>query len=259
MKPELDDSPPRLTFRWHAPEVPLLRLVFCCTVAAIVLATWMLMFEVVFPRASRRSHATQHVTLLDGSSPQARQAAATVADRSFLLLAPNATGAPRLSELRPVFTPGFKDYDLQVKDLPEAGSGLGAPVLPRLYGGGRSLLPSLPAVTTAGRAAAPPAKALRLVAFAAEGLGERAIIHNMEALPESSAALGEIQARFRVAVAADGRIVAAVSLMDESTVVGAAVSRELRQAIQPLRFAAAATPGPQWGILAFRWEEVKQP
>ncbi len=257
MKPEEPSS--RLIFRWHAPEVPLLRLFVWSLVGAVILAVWMLTFEVVFPRASRRSHATQHITLLDGSSPQSRQALAAVADRSFLLLAPNATGAPRLSELRPVFTPGFKDYELQVKDLPEAGAGVAVPSLPRLYGGSRSLLPSLPAAAAAARVDAPPAKVLRLVAFAAEGLGERPIVHNMEALPESSAALGEIQARFRVAVAADGRIVAAVSLMDESTVVGAAVSRELRQAIQPLRFAAAAAPGPQWGVLAFRWEEARQP
>ena len=252
MKQDQDDPLSRLIFRWHAPEGALWRLLWWGTVAAVVLSLWLLCFQVVYPAASRRSHTTQHITLLDTSSAEARQAMAAVADRNFLLLTPNATGAPRLSELRPVFSPGFKDFQLQVKDLPESGAS--PSVLPRLFGPGRSLLP--PMAAAHAPAAPAPVRRQRLEAVAGGGLEGRAILHHMEQLSEKSPALGEIHAQMRVAVAPDGRLLAAVSLMDESTIVNAAISREFRLAINSLRFAPVATNGPQWGTLAFRWQEV---
>ena len=243
----------RLIFRWHLPEGAFWRLMFWAIVATIVLTAWMLLFQVVFPRASRRSHATQHITLLDATSPEARQMVAEVADRSFLLLSPGATGAPRLSELRPVFNPGFKDYELQVKDLPETGAA--ASMLPRLFSARHTLLPPLPAPAAAGASTGrAPVKAQRLVAVAGDGLEGRAIVHNMAQLAEGSPALGEVHGQIRVAVSPDGRLLTAVSLMDESSIVSAAVSREFRQAIEALRFAPVTETRPQWGTLAFRWQ-----
>ena len=251
-----EDPLSRLIFRWHLPEGAFWRLMFWAIVATVVLTAWMLLFQVVFPRASRRSHATQHITLLDAASPETRQMVAEVADRSFLLLSPGATGAPRLSELRPVFSPGFKDYELQVKDLPETGGAVS--MLPRLFSARRTLLPPLPAPTAAVASTA-PVKAQRLVAVASGGLEGRAIVHNMAQLAEGTPALGEIHGQIRVAVSSDGRLLTAVSLMDESSIVSAAVSREFRQAIEAVRFAPVTETRPQWGTLAFRWQEAPPP
>ncbi|MDB6140853.1 MAG: hypothetical protein JWO94_3925 [Verrucomicrobiaceae bacterium] len=242
-----------LIFRWRASEGAAVKLFMWLLVAAVGISLFLLMFEVVYPAPSRRSHSMQRITLLDPSSPKAREVIATVTDRNFLLLAPNANAAPTLSDLRPVFSPGFKDYQLQVKDLPETGAATST--LPRLFGPDRTLLPVVGVV----KPVQPPGqqKKLRLVAVPLDGLKGRTVAHEVEPLPESSPALGEINARFRVAVAPSGRVLTAASLMDESSDASAAVSRAFRQAIDQLRFAPASTPGPQWGIIAFRWKGEK--
>ena len=248
MKPE--EPRPDLIFRWHAPEGVTLRLFMWAGAAAFGLGIWLLLFEVVYPAPSRRPHTTQRITLLDPSSPKAREVIAAVTDRNFLLLAPNATAAPRLADLRPVFAPGFKDFQLQVKDLPESGAT--SSTMPRLFGPDHTLLPPLAAGNPI--AARGPVRNLKLVAVPSGGLEGRKVTHDVEALPPGSPALGEINARFRVAVGEDGRVITAASLMDESSDASAAVSRAFRQAIDQLRFAPLVASGPQWGIITFRWK-----
>ncbi len=252
-----EDPDADLIFRWHAREGVRVRLLMWGLLATVVLTVWLLMFEVVYPASSRRSHTTQHITILDSSSPKAREVIAAIADRNFLLLSPNANGEPRLADLRPVFSPGFKDFQLRVKDLPETGAA--ASVLPRLFGPDHAPLPPV-TVAKPGTPPAPaptvPAKVL-LVAVPSAGLEKRPVLHDLEQLPSGSPALAEIDAQFRVAVAPDGRVVTAVSLMDESSDASAAVARAFRQSIDQLRFVPVDAPGPQWGIITFRWKEQK--
>lgn len=249
-----EDPNADLIFRWYAREGVRLRLLMWALLSAVVITIWLLLFEVVYPASSHRSHTTQRITMLDPASPQAREVIAAVTDRNFLLLAPNANAAPKLADLRPVFSPGFKDFQLQVKDLPETGAA--SSVLPRLFGPDHSPLPPV-----AGVKAAPPppmpAEQVRLVAVPSAGLEKRAVLHEIEPLPAGSPALGEINAQFRVAVAPDGRVLTAVSLMDESSDAGAAIARAFRQSIDQMRFAPVQSPGPQWGIIAFRWKGAK--
>ena len=249
-EPKNKDPYEGLLFRWRAPEGVTGRLIMWGFSSALVLTVIPLMFEVVYPVSTHRSRTTQRVILLDPTSPKSREVIAAVTDRNFLLMAPTANAAPRLSDLRPVFAPGFKDFRLDVKDLPETGAA--SSNLPRLFGPDRPPLPPVAASKPVARPAT--TRALRLVAVPSEGLESRPILHDIEPLPEGSPALGEINARFRVGVGPDGRIVTAASLMDESAETGAAASRTFRQALNQMRFAPVVQAGPQWGILTFSWK-----
>ncbi|MDB6116338.1 MAG: hypothetical protein JWO08_119 [Verrucomicrobiaceae bacterium] len=245
-----DDPYEGLIFRWRAPEGVRLRLVMWGLLALVGMGLWLLLFEVVYPAPSHRSKTTQRITVLDASSPKAKEVIAWVTDRNFLLLAPSANSTPSLSDLRPVFSPGFKGFELQVKDLPETGAA--ASELPRLFGPDH---PMLPPVTTAKLATAPAQnRKVRLVAVPSAGLEGRPVLHDIEPLPAGSPALAEINARFRVAVSPAGRVLTAVSLMDESSDASAAVARAFRESLDQLRFAPATSTGPQWGVIAFRWK-----
>jgi hypothetical protein len=227
-----------------------MRLLMWGIIATVGMGLWLLMFEVVYPSPSHRSKTTQRITVLDSSSPKAREVIAAVTDRNFLLLAPSANAAPSLADLRPVFSPGFKDFQLQVKDLPETGAP--SSVLPRLFGPDHPMLP--PVATTKPVTSPVQTRKVRLVAVPSAGLEARPVLHDLEPLPAGSPALAEIDARFRVAISPAGRVLTAVSLMDESSDASAAVSRAFRQSLDQLRFAPAASSGPQWGVIAFRWK-----
>ena len=239
-----------LLFRWRAPEGVALRLIMWSGASLAALTMVLLMFEVVYPTPSRRPHSTQRITLLDPASPKAREVIAAATDRNFLLLAPNANAAPRLADLRPVFSPGFKDYQLQVKDLPETGTATTS--LPRLFDATHALLPPVAAAKRVQKRA--EAQPLKLVAEPSGGLEGRHLLHNAQPLPPGSPALSEINAQFRVAVGPDGRVITAVSLMDESAETSAAASRAFLQAMEQLRFDPSPIPGPQWGVITFRWK-----
>ena len=246
-----DDPLSSLMFRWRASEGVTMRLFLYTLLAVVTFVAFLLLFEVVYPAPSRRPHTMQRITLLDPAQPKAREMVAAVTDRNFMLLTPGPNAAPRLADLGPVFSPGFKDYQLQVKDLPETGAV--SSTLPRLFGPDHAPLPPV----TKPRLAAKPVGQVRsrLVAVAADGLEKRPIVHDVEQLPEGSPALAELNARFRVAVAPDGRVLTAASLMDEGAESSAAVSRAFRQIIDQMRFSPVPTPGPQWGTLTFRWKK----
>lgn len=255
-EPDGQDSPRHhgLLFRWMANEGAAKSLLMWSGLVAAGLTVIFLLFEVVYPTPSRRPHTTQRIILLDPAQPKARALIAAVTDRNFLLLAPNANAAPRLADLRPVFSPGFKDFQLQLKDLPETGAA--SSTMPRLFSPERSPLPPVVGANAVTKAA--KANSLRLMAVPSAGLEERKLLHDLEPLPAGSPALGEINAQFRVAVGPEGRIITAVSLMDESAEAGAAASRAFHEAMDTLRFEPQPGSGPQWGVITFRWKEVKR-
>ncbi len=235
-----------LIFHWFVAEGRGWQVIFSSIAAALFFGGLMLLFQVVYPAASRRHLAVQHFTWLDPGSTQARLITDAVSDRDFLIM-PDSALPPLKARQMPVFTPGFKDFELRVRDFLETSAQ--PTTMPRIF---RPDDAPLPPVNASPHPMPPQPKPQTLRATVISGLADRRIVKPVEAPRPEAASIG-----FRIAVAENGRITTAVPLSAESTLTD--VIKEVRPLLDRLRFEPAAQPGLQWGVVAFRWQENAAP
>lgn len=245
-----DKAPHGLIFHWFAREGRGMNL-FVGTVATLMALTgFALLFQVVYPSARKQTLAVQRIVLLDGSSPESRSILDRVRDQDFLLLPPVVGGTVPPEAMPPVFTPSFKDYKLQPKDILVSRAS-SATTLPRVYRGSRPLLPPVaPPPVAIARPVAPPQK-LRVTVV--EGLAQRAVTH---AATLDDVELAEIAgAEYRIAVVADGRVTLVVPLSDPGNQTE--LYGKVRTVLGGLRFQARQGLGVEWGTVALKWQSSK--
>jgi hypothetical protein len=237
-----------LIFHWFVGEGRRWRVLLASLGVTLFLGGLMLVFQVVYPAPRQHHLVPQHITWLDASSPAARQVTNAVSDRDFLVLRDHPSQAR--TDLRlPMFMPGFKDFEFRVRDFLETKA---APAsMPRIF---RPDHPPLPAIQSA--AAAPhvpkPPKPQTLQATVMSGLADRTITRPVIVAQPEAAGIS-----FRVAVAADGRVTAAVPLGGDSSKPD--LFKQLRPTLDKLRFEPLRDAAVQWGVIVFRWQEVAAP
>lgn len=236
-----------LIFHWFVGEGRRWRVLLASLAVTLFLGALMLLFQVVYPEPRQHHLVPQHITWLDASSPAARQVTNAVSDRDFLVL--RDSPSPSSTVLRsPLFTPGFQNFEFRVRDFLETSA---APAtMPRIF---RPDHPALPAITVGGAPRVPKApKPQALQATVMSGLADRTITRPVIVAEPEAAGMS-----FRVAVAPDGRITAAVPLGGDSSKPD--LFKQLRPTLDQLRFEPVRDAAVQWGVIVFRWQEVAAP
>lgn len=245
-----DKAPHGLIFQWLANEGRGLKLMVGIVATLMALTGFALLFQVVYPAARRHPLAVQRIVLLDGSTPESRSILDKVRDKDFLVLPPEPGATVPAEAKPPVFSPSFKDFALQPKDILESRANAST-ALPRVFRAARPLLPPVSVAPVAQ--ARPIAAPQKLQVTVVEGLVERPMTR-LARLDESRFA--EIAgAEYRIAVAFDGRVTLMVPLSDPGNQTE--LYRDLRAALDALRFRPDAGRPVQWGTVALKWQIEK--
>jgi hypothetical protein len=241
-----DERPHGLIFQWLAREGRGWNLLVGILATTMALAGFALLFQVVYPAARRQPLAVQRMVLLDSSSPAARAILDRVRDHDFLVLPPvNLVSTPP-EAATPVFSPSFKDFKLEPKDILESRTH-GSAQLPRLFRPEKPLLPPLPpAPVTQARPVAPP-QSLQMTVT--EGLEMRGITRPVTFHDARFAEM--LNVSYRIAVAPDGRVALVVPLSDPGNQTE--VFGEVRSAFSSLRFQTRPSSEMEWGTVTLQW------
>ena len=238
-----------LIFQWLAREGNGLRLFAGGVATLLAFGGFLLLFQVVYPTARQRPLAVQRVLLLDPASPAVRPVLDAVNDRDFLLMrsardeSKTAVGPPL------AFTPSFKGFELQPKDLLESRAT--STLLPRVFQPDHPPLPPVPA--TASMPVPKSAIPHVLQATVVDGLKQRPITH---AVTFKDDALGDIVGTvYRIAVAPSGRVTLVIPLSDPAGRFDA--FQQVRTGLTELRFQASPTQAIEWGTLTLKWLATK--
>ena len=246
--------PDGLTFQWAHKERRGLWLF-----ASAVLALGGLVFTALVVRVARvepRSVelATHEVLMLEPSSPLAQPIIARAADVSFLLLGKRVRddGEPTLTDASPVLVPSFKGYELKLKDLPETQ--VSSPI-PRWLKPDEAPLPSRSELARIEqRQFAQAVPEYRLGVSLGGQLSERELSRRVRVagpIPDDA-----LHVTFQAAVDAAGRVVFALPMQDDATVLKE--TENLRLAIGRLRFVPRPAAALAWGTIKFEWEAQKE-
>jgi hypothetical protein len=238
---DVPDSAERpLLFHWNVGERRWWRLIMATLIGAVLLALASLAFRVVYPPALNLRLNAQRVTLLDPSSAAAREVLEAARDRDFLVLRESLPVRPE-DVTTPVFTPGFKGYELRVREDLEAT--LEPDIIPKLFLPQRAPLP--PIVATRARTPAPlPDQSI--VPVVRSGLADRSILRSIKIVEPDAQGL-----QLRIGVNAVGRVITALPLNLSSEQTPAL--RSLPNQLANLRFAPKPGSDFEWGVLSLDW------
>lgn len=239
-----------LIFHWLAHEGRGLKLVVGTVATLLTLAGFALLFQVVYPAARRHPLAVQRILLLDGSTPESRAILEKVRDQDFLVLPPLAAVITPPEADPPVFTPSFKEFTLQPKDILESRTH-GGVLLPRVFRAGAALLPPVAAAPVV--TARPVGRSQSLQMVVEEGLSGRPVTRPVAF---RDARFAEIAGTaYRIAVASSGRVTLVVPISDpgnESDLFG-----QIRTEFARLRFQPRTEAAVEWGTVALKWQPEK--
>lgn len=271
MEPETSTDPDSpLTFHWQRARSRLGKLLLALVLVLAGLTVFFYVFRVAYPHTARFTPVPHQILALDVSKPEVAAIMNKVRDVDFMVL-PEKSGQrenPSLQELAPVFHPSFEGHELKLQDLPHRPF---VATSPRLLDANEPVLPDLdlrelkekasPQVGGSRKDGAKSRLRMKL-----HGLPE-------DRLPRTLPHLGDVpvfdpaQCRFRIAVAADGRVVFALPI---HAVDAEPAARWLTERVNRLRFAPLADAGSgspttpsqnppgadqvQWGEVTFEWE-----